>query len=80
MCGTRPVLSATLERRPIGPVGRDDAAKISPQLFQSWMQYVTPLLANSTRAAGEFQSLGFELKCVRDVNLLHGLLKVLQEC
>ena len=30
MCGTRPVLSATLERRPVGLVGRDDTAKISP--------------------------------------------------
>ena len=30
MCGTRPGLSATLERRPIASVGRDDTAKITP--------------------------------------------------
>ena len=30
MCGTRPGISATLQRRPIGPVEHDDMAKVMP--------------------------------------------------
>jgi len=31
-----------------------EQARITPQICQAWLQYVTPLLANATRAEGEF--------------------------
>ncbi|MGB6042543.1 MAG: hypothetical protein WBF93_05235, partial [Pirellulales bacterium] len=35
-----------------GPVVK--SSRISPEVCQSWLQYIAPLLANSTRAEGEF--------------------------